>query len=326
MGVLAFTALGFAAGVVAPSRFTAPVLAIGLMLLLQVSLGLPGRYGWVSPARDSVSAGASVFFGVDPGLAILQIIFLCGVTAVAVSAIAPMARGAGTWARGAAAALTAAGIVAIGAGVALAGTVREQAPQGALVPALHDAAGDQPIRYTPVCDTHSPVPVCVHPAYRSLLSVIAADLAPVTSQFAGLPGMPVRAELVAPEDAGGFAGRDDHRPATRAARREVHQRRGPDDRRRAGHLAPVRGDGRGHRPASRAEPAFRHPVAVGAARSGLWPPAGGRGAAAAPRARGHRRRGPAVRRARGAARRAWLAAHLPAVRAGHLTLAGLLAA
>ena len=324
VGVLAFTALGFAAGVVAPSRFTAPVLAIGLMLLLQVSLGVPGRYGWVSPARDSLSAGASVFFGVDPGLAILQIIFLCGVTAAAVGAIAPRARAAGPWARGAAAALTAAGIVAMGTGVALAGTVREQAPQGALVPALHDAAGDHPIRYTPVCDTHSPVPVCVHPAYRSLLSVIAADLAPVTSQFAGLPGMPRTAELVAPEDAGGSqAATITGRPPVLHVGKFINAG-GPMT---AGELAtslryeataavtglPPGLSLRTVTPSQSAQLAVAYGLQL-AAGAPLPPHVPADVAAAAHRFAA--RPGPV--------RRAWLAAHLPAVRAGHLTLAGLL--
>jgi hypothetical protein len=321
VGVLAFTALGFSAGSAGPGRFTAPLLAIGLMLLLQVSLALHSSYGWVSPARDAVSAGASVFYGVDPGVAITQIIFLCGVTAVALAAIAGPA---GPRARGAAAALAAAGLVAMGAGVALAGTVRQKAPQGALVPALHDAAGDQPIRYTPVCDTHSPVPVCVHPAYRSLLPVIAADLAPVTSQVAGLPGMPVRADLVAPYDVGSSA------VATITGRPPVLH---------VGKFINAAG------PMTPAELATSLRFEATAAVTGLPPGLSLRtvtpsqsaqlavayglqlaaGASLPPRvpadvaAAAHRfasRPGPV--------RRAWLAAHLPAVRAGHLTLADLL--
>jgi hypothetical protein len=213
VAVLAFTAAGFAVGVVAPSRFTAPLLAIGLLLVLQVSLALQASASWVSPVRDSVNAGASVFFGVDPSLAITQIIFLSGVTAAAVGVMAlPPGAAAGWWAKragrpggaagtragGITAGILAAGVAAAATGVVLASTAREQGPQGAVVPALHDAAAARPVRYTPVCDAHGPVPVCVHPAYRSLLSAIAGDLAPVTGQVAGLPGAPVRVVMATP--------------------------------------------------------------------------------------------------------------------------------
>jgi len=70
------------------------------------------------------------------------------------------------------------------------------------VPSLSSAASARPVSYTPVCDDGAPVPVCVHPAFRSLLPAMAADLAPVTSQVAGLPGAPVRIETAAPGDPG----------------------------------------------------------------------------------------------------------------------------
>ena len=65
------------------------------------------------------------------------------------------------------------------------------------IPALHDAANDQPIRYTPVC-SQSAIPVCLNPAYSAYLPTVAAALEPVLSQVAGLPGAPARVGQAAP--------------------------------------------------------------------------------------------------------------------------------
>src|SRR5262249_3562094 len=59
------------------------------------------------------------------------------------------------------------------------------------IPALHDAASDQPVRYTPVC-SHGAIPVCLNPAYASYLPAAATALAPVLDELAGLPGAPSR--------------------------------------------------------------------------------------------------------------------------------------
>jgi hypothetical protein len=335
VGVLAFTALGFAAGTLLPSRFTAPLLAIGLLLLLQLSLALNSHYAWISPARDSIGPGASVFFGVDPSLAITQLIFLCGVISTALAAVAVPA---GFWGRGGAAALAAVGVAAIGAGVALAGTGRDQGPLGILVPALHDAASDQPVRYTPVCDTRPALPVCVHPAYRSLLAAIAADLVPVTSQFAGLPGTPVRVEQVAPDDPGRWpAATITGRPPVLLVGKFINSAGPMTGRALAGSLqyeaatgvTGLPADGLSKYSITAPEPA-QLAVAEGLELAAGQPP---KGPAPNPARTARPSRGPADITAiaqryaalPGSARRAWLAAHLPAVRAGHLTLADLTA-
>ena len=59
------------------------------------------------------------------------------------------------------------------------------------IPALHDAAADRPLRYTPVC-SHTAIPVCLNPAYASYLPATEAALAPMLGQMAGLPGAPAR--------------------------------------------------------------------------------------------------------------------------------------
>ena len=60
------------------------------------------------------------------------------------------------------------------------------------IPALHDAANDRPIAFTPVCRPAGGVPVCVHPAYRAYLSQATAAFAPVLREISGLSGAPVR--------------------------------------------------------------------------------------------------------------------------------------
>ena len=91
----------------------------------------------------------------------------------------------------AAAAVTAAGLLAAGTPVALAGTGRLDAHGMIAIPALHDAASDRPVPYTPVC-SHTPIPVCLNPAYAGYLPATVGALAPVLTEVAGLPGAPVR--------------------------------------------------------------------------------------------------------------------------------------
>jgi hypothetical protein len=64
--------------------------------------------------------------------------------------------------RQAAAAIAVGGLVVAGTAVGLAGTGRMDAQGMIAIPALHDAASDIPIRYTPVC-SHGAVPICFNP-------------------------------------------------------------------------------------------------------------------------------------------------------------------
>ena len=76
--------------------------------------------------------------------------------------------------------------------LALAGTARLGA-HGMVIPALHDAASDRPIGYTPVCGQAAGVAVCLNPAYHRYLPEVTAALHPALAEVAGLPGAPVRA-------------------------------------------------------------------------------------------------------------------------------------
>src|SRR6266571_578226 len=171
----ALSALGFAAGTFFPSRFTTPLVAVAAFFALGFST-VPIRgsqsYWQISPVVAGpwdIGHGASVgtFYHYLPDLPIAQVMFLAGLT-VAVLGVLGQPAGTGR--------MDAHGMIAI--------------------PALHDAASDQPIRYTPAC-SHTAIPVCLNPAYTSYLPAVTAALEPVLSQMAGLPGAPVRVSQAA---------------------------------------------------------------------------------------------------------------------------------
>jgi hypothetical protein len=200
--VAAPCAAGFAAGALFPSRFTAPLAAVVVFVALFASLhpASNSTYALISPANSSVglnlAADIGIFYPYLPDLAIAQVMFLAGLAVAALGALGLPAAAGGRWLRSGAAIITAAGLVAAGTGVGLAGTARRGAHGMMVIPALHDAASDRPVPYTPVC-SHSAVPVCLHPAFRAYLPDVTAALGPVLSQVAGLPGTPVRVTQVA---------------------------------------------------------------------------------------------------------------------------------
>ena len=199
--IAACCALGFAAGLLLASRFTAPLAA--LVVFLALAGGAFAIQDNVSYARIwplSVQGpfptdSYGIFYPYLPDLAIAQVMFLAGLAAAALGAIGLPAAAGGRWLRGAAAAVTVAGLVAAGTAVSLAGTARVEA-HGVVIPALHDAASDRPVPYTPVC-RQGAIPVCLQPAYRAYLPEVTAALGPVLGQLAGLPGAPVRVTQVA---------------------------------------------------------------------------------------------------------------------------------
>jgi hypothetical protein len=212
----ALTALGFVAGALFPSRFTAPLAAVAAFLLslegFRNAVGRSSALAVLSPTTYVPSNDAGVFYPYPPDVAIDQLMFLAGL-AVVVLGVLGLARssGIGPGLRRGAAVLTAAGAACALTAAALAGTARQAMPgtgpasraaaslptQGIwIIPALHDAASDRAIPYTPVCATVS-VPVCIHPAFRDFLPNVTAGLGPVLRELAGLPGAPVRVEQIA---------------------------------------------------------------------------------------------------------------------------------
>jgi hypothetical protein len=201
VAVAAFTAAGFAVGVFFPSRFAAPLAAFGgfLVMMMSSQTGFTDTSGWAlilpTNSNGNYEAVSGVFYRYLPDLPIARVMFLAGI-AVAVLGLLGLPSGAGgPGLRRAAAVVTLAGVAAAGTAVGLASTAW-RGPHGMVIPALHDAANDQPIPYTPVCGHADGVPVCLNPAYRRYLPDVTAALRPLFAEVAGLPGVPARATQV----------------------------------------------------------------------------------------------------------------------------------
>jgi len=196
-------AVGFAAGALTPSRFTAPLAAVVVFLALGAGAfalqhGARPTYSQIWPlnAQGAFPPDAiGIFYPYLPDLAIAQLMFVGGLGTVALGALGLPAVSGGRWLRSIAAAVTVAGLAAAGTAVGLAGTARLET-HGIVIPALHDAASDRPVAYTPVCSAGA-IPVCLHPAFRGFLPDVTAAVTPVLHELAGLPGAPVRVTQVA---------------------------------------------------------------------------------------------------------------------------------
>lgn len=193
--VAASCALGFAAGTLLPGRFTAAVAALVVFLALAggaFALQSNGTYAQIWPlnvqgAFPSDSYG--IFYPYLPDLPLDQLMFLAGLALAALGALGLPTAACGRWLRGTAAVVTAAGLAATGTAVGLSGTARLEA-HGIVIPALHDAASDRPVPYTPVC-SRSAIPICLQPAYRAFLPAVTAAIGSVLEQVAGMPGLRV---------------------------------------------------------------------------------------------------------------------------------------
>ncbi|HLQ53642.1 MAG TPA: hypothetical protein VK162_05135 [Streptosporangiaceae bacterium] len=354
--VTAFSAAGFAVGAFFPSRFAAPLAAFGSFLALAMSsqTGFRSQSGWAlilpTNSNGNYQPMSGIFYPYLPDLPIARVMFLAGIATAALGLLGLPAQAGGPSLRRAAAVVTLAGVAAAGTAAGLAGTARP-GPHGMVIPALHDAANDRPIRYTPVCGHTAGVPVCLNPAYRRYLPDVTAALAPVLAEVAGLPGAPARATQVAGryskgEGGGGQAMTINGRPPVLrmvldslstlpgstgfTAGREATTQFADLIRLLSVHAFVSAGNGAGT-PAQRAVqaallqgagvPFAAQPTALAIA--GL-PPSGpstgnGPGTASGPVYAAARR----LAALPAAARHAWLAAHLAALRAGHLTLAQL---
>ncbi|HEY3952416.1 MAG TPA: hypothetical protein VGM53_03515 [Streptosporangiaceae bacterium] len=209
--VAAFSAAGFAVGACWPSRFAAPVAAFGTFLALAMSskFGFSQTSGWalILPANSNgnFQTDSGIFYPWLPDLPIARVMFLAGIAVAALGLTGLPARAGGRRLRRAAAVLTLAGVASAGTAVGLARTARLSA-HGMVIPALHDAANDAPIRYAPACGLAAGVAVCVNPAYRRWLPDVTAALAPVLTEVAGLPGAPARASQAAAAYSSGEGG------------------------------------------------------------------------------------------------------------------------
>jgi hypothetical protein len=204
--VAAFSAVGFAIGAYWPSRFAAPVAAFAgfLAMFLSSQTGFSHTSGWalILPTNShgsfegSAQTDSGIYYPWLPDLPIARIMLLAGIAVAALGLTGLPARAGGQWLRRAAAILTLAGLTSAGTAVGLARTAQESA-HGVVIAALHDAANDTPITYTPACGRAAGLPVCLNPAYSRWLPDVTAGLAPVLAEVVGLPGAPTRATQVA---------------------------------------------------------------------------------------------------------------------------------
>jgi hypothetical protein len=198
--VAAFSAAGFAVGVFWPSRFAAPLAAFGGFLALAMSsqTGFHDSTGWAlilpTNSNGNFQPDSGLLYPWLPDLPIARIMLLAGIAVAALGLIGLRAHGDGPWTLRIAAAVAAAGVAAAGTAVGLASTARLSA-DGIVIPALHDAASDRPFGST-LCSQAAGTPVCLSPSYGRWLPEVTAALGPVFSEVAGLPGAPVRATQV----------------------------------------------------------------------------------------------------------------------------------
>jgi hypothetical protein len=218
VAVAAFSAAGFAVGAYFPSRFAAPVAAFGgfLAMMMSSKTGFTEASGWalILPTNSNSNYGndSGIFYPYLPDLPIARVMFLAGIAVAVLALIGLPARAGGPRLRRAAAVVALAGVAAAGTAVGLAVSARP-GPSGVVIPALHDAANDRPIPYTPVCG-RAGIPVCLHPAYTSDRPDVTAAVGSVAREVDGLPGAPVQAVQAAttfsePNPAGASAGPQD---------------------------------------------------------------------------------------------------------------------
>ena len=232
-GLLAVCAVAFTLGALFPGRFTAPIVAVGITIVMLYAFrqavgdngGSTGAIGVLSPDGSVPGNDWGLFYPVSVGVPIVQAMFMLGVVAAAVGVLGLSPRTGGVGWRGALSAVAAGGarlrtiaVTLLAAGVALAvaafalaETANVSDPTSTLqIPVIDNAlaSGSHPIPYTPVCSAGS-FRVCVHPAYQPYLSWVTAALDPVIAQVSGLPGAPtsardISASLLSPAVNQGF--------------------------------------------------------------------------------------------------------------------------
>jgi hypothetical protein len=163
-GVAAACAVGFTGGTLFPSRFSAPIVAVAVLVAWFVGVAAANGVQNAGNGMKGTSAllvavdgrpqdpALGVFYHVSPDVSIAQVMFIGGVllAAVGLLALSPAARlpgvrglpfaSAGGRPTMVAAVLVACGVAASATAFSLAGTARNVFPTGWEIPALHDAA------------------------------------------------------------------------------------------------------------------------------------------------------------------------------------------
>ena len=218
VAMLEVCAVAFTLGALFPGRFTAPVVAVGIMIVTLAAFrqavgdngGSTGAIGVLSPDGGVPGNDWGLFYPVSVGVPVVQVMFMLGVVLAAIGVLGLSPRTGGVGWRGALSAVAAGGarmrtiavsVLAVGVALAVAGFVLAETanvsdPTSTLqIPAIDNTlAASKPIPYTPVCA--GSFHVCLHPAYLPYLPQVQAAIDPVIAQLSGLPGTPARATEV----------------------------------------------------------------------------------------------------------------------------------
>jgi hypothetical protein len=223
VGLVAVCAVAFTFGALFPGRFTAPIVAVALMIITLYAFrqavgdngGSSGGIGVLSPDGSVPGDDWGVFYPVSIGVPIVQAGFMAGIALASVGVLGLSSRTGGVGWRGGLSAVAAGGArlraiagsaVAVGVALvvtafALAGTANVSDANSTLqIPAIDNAlTGSHPIPYSPVCSSShggSAFAVCLHPAFRGYLPQVTVALDQVMGELSGLPGLPERASQV----------------------------------------------------------------------------------------------------------------------------------
>lgn len=186
--VVACTTLGALVGTMVPNFYAAPIAAVMLFVTLtpfrySVLETVPGLVRarrnaaeYLSPTTFVEPLQYDVFHGIAPDIGPQLLIWLFGLTGIALAGIALCKQR--SW-LAAVALVFACGATAFGAVSIVRADVSTSA--GRVNP------------YTPICDERA-IPVCVHPAYESVLDETADLVNDLAAPLVGIPGAPIRAE------------------------------------------------------------------------------------------------------------------------------------
>jgi hypothetical protein len=205
--IAAEAAIGYAVGSYIPSRFTAPLVVIAV-LVAQVGFGwnmlnAPANLRPLEYLSPVASLDSSVWYGIRPDVGPIQVLFLLGLIGLGLGALALRDR----------ANRVAWGVLGTGLALSVAAvaTLVVSAPPSYLdlqaSRSLIYSGGKlaawigHPIPYTPVC-AGAPIQVCVHPAYAPYLRGDTALINRLAAPLYGLPGAPTRAEQRSTNDQG----------------------------------------------------------------------------------------------------------------------------
>lgn len=176
--IAAMVAVGYPIGRAFPRRITA--ILVGAALIIAIALPITLSDSWPQFLSPVGELSASPWYGIRPGIAFEQSLFLLGIAYIGLAFVAAASK-----ARRVALPMLIVAIVtsAIGVGAVRAGAQHEGEPEI--------------LTYEPVC-AGDPVTICVHPAFEGVLDDLANRTNTMLAPFAGLNGLPTRFEQQAP--------------------------------------------------------------------------------------------------------------------------------